>query len=82
MPFGDWLKELWGFERNHYDRIGHFAQGFVPAVLIREVLLRYKVVNGWGWLEFVAKIAGCMAFTGIFEIMEFAAAKLFGKMPH
>tara|TARA_B100000579_G_scaffold357033_1_gene312889 strand:- start:36 stop:653 length:618 start_codon:yes stop_codon:yes gene_type:complete len=77
VPFGEWLKELWGFERNHYDRIGHFAQGFVPAVLIREVLLRYKVVNGWGWLEFVV-FAGCMAFTGIFEIMEFAAAKLFG----
>ena len=77
MPLGEWLKELWGFERNHYDRIGHFTQGFVPAVLIREVFLKYKVVNGWVWLEFVV-FAGCMAFTGIFEIIEFTAAKLFG----
>jgi putative membrane protein len=76
VPLGDWMKEMFGFERNHYDRIGHFAQGFIPAVLIREVLMKHHVVNGWGWLEFVV-FAGCMAFTGIFEIIEFAAAKFF-----
>ena len=75
------MKELFGFERNHYDRIGHFAQGFIPAVLIREVLMRHHVVNGLGWLEFVV-FAGCMAFTGIFEIIEFAAAKLLADASH
>ena len=73
VPLGNWMKEAFGFERNHYDRIGHFAQGFIPAVLIREVLVRQKVVNGGGWLEFVV-FAGCMAFTSIFEIIEFGAA--------
>jgi len=77
VPFGDWMKEVFGFERNHYDRIGHFAQGFIPAVLIREVLVKHRVVNGWGWLEFMV-FAGCMAFTGIFEIIEFGAAVIFG----
>ena len=77
VPLGNWMKETFGFERNHYDRIGHFAQGFIPAVLIREVLVRQKVVNGGGWLEFVV-FAGCMAFTGIFEIIEFGAAVFFG----
>ena len=81
VPLGEWMKELFGFERNHYDRIGHFAQGFIPAVLIREVLMRHHVVNGWGWLEFVV-FAWCMAFTGIFEIIEFAAAKLFADASH
>ena len=40
VPLGEWMKEAFGFARNHYDRIGHFAQGFVPAILAREILLR------------------------------------------
>ena len=47
------MQSTFGWERNHYDRIGHFAQGFIPAVLIREVLLRHEVVHGRGWLEWI-----------------------------
>ena len=77
VPLGEWMQSTFGWERNHYDRIGHFAQGFIPAVLIREVLLRHEVVHGRGWLEWIV-FAGCMAFTGLFEILEFAAALSFG----
>jgi len=77
VPLGEWMQSTFGWERNHYDRIGHFAQGFIPAVLIREVLIRHEVVHGRGWLEWIV-FAGCMAFTGLFEILEFAAALSFG----
>ena len=53
VPLGDWLREWCEFERNHYDRIGHFAQGFVPALLVRELLLRRAgLARNW-WLPFL-----------------------------
>ena len=77
VPLGFWVSDLLGIERNHYDRLGHFVQGFVPAVLVREILIRNKVVVGRWWRELIV-FAFIMAFTGIFEILEFAAAKAFG----
>jgi putative membrane protein len=77
-PFGNWMRDAFGFERNHYDRIGHFVQGFFPAVLYREVLVRFRAVNGAGWRELLV-FAVCMAFTAIFEILEFLAAAGFGS---
>ncbi|HEU4955507.1 MAG TPA: DUF2238 domain-containing protein, partial [Gemmatimonadales bacterium] len=50
VPFGFWLQDAFGFSRNHYDRIGHFAQGFVPAMLAREVLIRRSPLGGSRWL--------------------------------
>lgn len=72
-PLGAAWTEWFGWDRNHYDRFAHFAQGFFPAVLIREVLSRNRVVNGTRWREFVV-FACAMAFGGIFELIEFAAA--------
>ncbi|MBT3200050.1 MAG: DUF2238 domain-containing protein [Phycisphaerales bacterium] len=77
-PLGDYCRELFGSSRNHYDRLGHFAQGFFPAVLLRELLIRNKVVNGRYWREGLI-FAGVMAFTAIFEIIEFSAALAFGN---
>ncbi len=76
-PLGNWMMDSFGFTRNNYDRIGHVLQGFVPAILYREVFYRNRVVNGKGWLEAVV-FACCMAFTAIFEIIEFATALCFG----
>lgn len=77
VPLGDWASNAFGWQRNHYDRLGHFAQGFLPAFLYREILVRNRVVNGFAWREGIV-FAMVMAFTGIFEIIEFAAAKAFG----
>ncbi|HAO66464.1 MAG TPA: DUF2238 domain-containing protein [Verrucomicrobiales bacterium] len=77
VPLGNWIQEWFQFDRNHYDRIGHFAQGFFPAMLAREVLIQNKVVPRRGWREFMV-FALMMAFTALFEILEFGAAKAFG----
>ena len=53
VPLGFWMKEVFHFTRNHYDRIGHFAQGFVPAMVAREVLIRRDVVRTRGWRYFI-----------------------------
>jgi putative membrane protein len=78
VPLGEWMKGAFGFARNNYDRIGHFAQGLFPAVLAREVLYRNRAVPSRWWRElFVFSI--CMAFTGIFEIIEYLTALAFGS---
>lgn len=66
-----------GWQRNHYDRIGHFAQGFLPAILYREVLVRSRVLSAGRWLELIV-FAGVMAFTALFELLEFGAALSMG----
>lgn len=78
VPLGEWMKEVFGFTRNHYDRIGHLAQGFFPAVLYRELFMRNKAVNGRFWTESFV-FASCMAFSGIFELLEFAAVHIWGS---
>jgi putative membrane protein len=76
VPLGDWMRTTFGFARNHYDRIGHFAQGFVPAILAREILLRKTPLRRGGWLFFLVT-AVCLAFSAFYELVEWwtAAAK-------
>jgi putative membrane protein len=78
VPLGEWMKDAFGYTRNHYDRIGHIAQGFFPAILYRELFVRNNAVNGRFWTE-VFVFASCMAFTGLFELIEFAAAHIWGE---
>lgn len=73
VPAGEWAKELFGFQRNHYDRLGHFLQGFVPAVLFREVTLRQHVFAKRGWLNFLT-VCFCLAISAVYELLEWAAA--------
>ncbi|HEX9985169.1 MAG TPA: DUF2238 domain-containing protein [Thermoanaerobaculia bacterium] len=73
VPFGFWMEETFGFTRNHYDRIGHFAQGFVPAMVAREILIRKNVVRGAGWL-FTIVVCICLAISAAYELAEWAAA--------
>lgn len=77
VPMGEWMKEIYLSNRNNYDRIGHLAQGFFPAILFREILFRNNAVKKGFWMEFFI-FALCMAFSAIFEIIEFAAAITFG----
>ena len=72
-PLGDWAAQAFGWSRNNYDKLGHFAQGFVPAILAREILIRNKVVNGRGWLNFLV-ICFCLGFSAFYELIEWAAA--------
>ncbi len=72
------MQDWFGFTRNHYDRIGHFAQGFVPAILAREILIRLRVVRGRGWL-FTIIVAICLAFSALYELLEWIVAVLSGS---
>ena len=69
VPLGFWAQDLFGFARNHYDRLGHFAQGFVPAILAREILLRTSPLRSGRWL-FVLVAAVCLAVSACYEFIE------------
>jgi putative membrane protein len=73
VPLGFWMRDAFGFARNHYDRIGHFAQGFVPAIIAREILIRFNVVRGRGWLFFIV-VSICLAISSAYELLEWAVA--------
>jgi putative membrane protein len=78
VPLGFWMQDAFGFARNHYDRIGHFAQGFVPALLAREIFLRASPLRGSRWLPFVV-ICFCLAFSAFYELIEFWTALASGE---
>lgn len=75
MPLFNWIRDTFGLARNHYDRVGHFAQGFVPAILTREVLLRTSPLRPGGWLFFLVCCV-CLAISATYELMEWWAALL------
>jgi putative membrane protein len=73
VPLGFWMEQWLGFTRNHYDRIGHFAQGFIPAMLAREIFIRRSPLAGSRWLPFLV-ICFCLAFSAFYELVEFWTA--------
>jgi len=78
VPFGFWLQDLLDLSRNHYDRLGHLAQGFIPAVLAREVLLRTSPLKPGRWL-FALVTSVCLAFSAFYELIEWWAAAIGGE---
>ena len=76
-PLGDWARDAFELARNHYDRLGHFAQGFVPAILARELLLRLTPLRRGGWLFYLV-CAACLSFSAFFEFIEWWAALIMG----
>jgi putative membrane protein len=75
VPIGNWAKETFDLSRNHYDRVGHFLQGFVPAIIAREVLIRNHVLARRGWLSFIV-VSICTAISGVYELVEWAVAEV------
>ncbi len=73
LPVFSWLKETFDLDRNYYDRIGHFAQGFVPAIIAREILIRNSVVEAGAWLFFVVCCI-CLSISVCYELIEWWVA--------
>ncbi len=77
VPLGFWVRDAFDLARNHYDRLGHFAQGFVPAILAREILSRCSPLARSRWLPFLV-VSVCLAFSAFYELIEWWGALLFG----
>lgn len=78
VPLGDWIMEWTGGSRNNYDKLGHFMQGFVPAIVAREILVRKRVVARRGWLSFII-VSICLAISAFYELIEWWVALLSGE---
>lgn len=78
VPLGFWLQDLFHFGRNHYDRIGHFMQGFVPAILAREILIRRSPLGAGRWMFFLV-VCICLAFSALYELIEWWSAVILGQ---
>jgi putative membrane protein len=78
VPLFEWCKNWFGWTRNNYDRLGHFAQGFVPALIAREILIRRHVLAKRGWIPFLV-ISICLAISASYELLEWAAALSMGQ---
>ncbi len=78
VPLGFWMQEWFDFSRNHYDRIGHFAQGFIPAILAREILIRTSPLRPGKWLFFLV-VCVCLAISAFYEFIEWWAVLVQGS---
>ena len=78
VPLGFWAQQVFGFARNHYDRLGHFAQGFVPAILAREILSRRLPLRPGKWLFFLV-LCVCLSVSAVYELIEWWTAVLGGS---
>lgn len=78
VPLFDWLKETFDLTRNNYDKVGHFTQGFVPAIIAREIFIRKQIINGLWWRR-VLVVSICLAFSAFYELIEWLVAILSGE---
>ena len=78
VPMFDALKPIFGFERNNYDKVGHFMQGFMPALLAREIIIRNEIINSRGWMNFFI-IALCLGISALYELIEWIVAVISGE---
>ncbi len=78
VPFFDWIKEMFHQSRNNYDKVGHFAQGFVPAFIVREIFIRKAVVIKNAWLPFLI-MSVCVCISAFYEFLEWFVAIVSGQ---
>jgi len=78
VPVGNWVRDFFDLSRNHYDRLGHFAQGFVPALLAREILKRCSPLGHSRWLPFLA-VCVALSFSALYELLEWWSAVVLGE---
>jgi putative membrane protein len=77
VPLFNWIRDTFDLQRNNYDKVGHLVQGFVPAMIARELLIRLEVVRGCGWLNFVV-LSFCLALSAFYELLEWVVALAIG----
>jgi putative membrane protein len=75
VPAGEWMRELIDGSRNNYDKLGHFAQGFIPAIITRELMIRLNVFNSARWRDFFI-ICFCLGLSAFYELIEWWVALL------
>lgn len=75
VPLGEWMRDTFDQSRNNYDKIGHFVQGFIPAVIARELMIRLDVFNSAAWRNFFI-VCFCLAFSAFYELIEWWVALL------
>jgi len=78
VPLFDYFKEWFGFARNNYDKVGHLAQGFVPALIAREIIIRKNIIPSTFWQCFFI-VCFCLAFSAFYELLEWWAAVAVGE---
>jgi putative membrane protein len=78
VPLFEWLKPVFGWHRNRFDRLGHFAQGFVPALIAREIFIRRSVIRSRGWV-FAIVLFVCLGISALYELIEWWAALASGS---
>ena len=78
VPLFDWIKETFDQTRNNYDKLGHLAQGFVPAMIAREIIIRKHIINGNGWTNFFV-ICFVLAFSAFYELIEWQVSLFSGE---
>lgn len=81
VPLFNQIQDLMGSSRNNYDKVGHFAQGFIPAIITREIVIRKHVFNHTSWQNFFI-ICFCLAFSAFYELIEWAVAIISGEGAH
>lgn len=75
VPLFDWLSQVFNWSRNNYDKLGHFAQGFIPAMIARELMIRLEVIKKRSWFPFLV-ICICLAISAFYELIEWWVALL------
>ncbi len=78
VPAGDWFRDLFDPPRNNYDKLGHLAQGFIPAIVAREVVIRLQVFRSNAWRNFFV-VCYCLAFSAFYEMIEWWVALASGE---
>lgn len=78
VPLFDWIKEVFDQSRNNYDKVGHFAQGFVPALIIRELFIRKNVIANTSFFNFII-VSICLAISAAYEWIEWAVSLMTGE---
>jgi putative membrane protein len=73
VPFFDFIKEVFNQDRNNYDKLGHFAQGFIPAIIAREIIIRKNIINFEAWRNFFI-LCFCLGFSAFYELVEWWVA--------
>ncbi|HOP46099.1 MAG TPA: DUF2238 domain-containing protein [Desulfobacteraceae bacterium] len=78
VPLFDWIQEYFELERNNYDKVGHFAQGFIPAIIVREIFIRNSIIDRVPWQNFII-VSVCLALSAFYELIEWWVAVLSGE---